>query len=62
MIAHPVVEWALMITLNGWIVEVDRFNQPDACWERQQIYARATSQAGSPVMSWCEKRSLPVKG
>lgn len=52
-----ITEWVLVIALNGWMVDVDAFRSRDICVDRQQTYIRATSQAGSGAMAWCEKRT-----
>jgi hypothetical protein len=54
-----ITEWVFMMFMNGWIVEVDTFSTHHSCLDKVQIYNKATKQADSPLMVWCESR--PIK-
>lgn len=49
-----IAEWILMLSMNGWIVPVDRFVTAQACREHQQTFERALRQAQSTALVWCE--------
>jgi hypothetical protein len=56
-------EWALILFMNGWPLEVDRFSQRKNCFDKLETYNRALAQANSDARVWCAQRlvkELPV--
>lgn len=51
-------EWALILFMNGWPVDVDTFSQKKNCFDKLETYNRALAQAKSEAKVWCEQRPL----
>jgi len=50
------MEFILILFMNGWPVEVDRFKTNKECQEKLQLFNRAAAQSGSTFKVWCEQR------
>jgi len=50
-----IIEWILMLAMNGWTTPVDRFTTAQDCREHQQTFERALRQAQSTALVWCEQ-------
>ena len=49
-------EFVLILFMNGWPVEVDRFKNEFECIDRAQQFNRASLQSENQFKVWCEKR------
>lgn len=49
------IQYVMILFMNGWPVEVDRFNTLKECQEKVAQFNRASLQSGSQYKVWCEK-------
>lgn len=50
------MEWIFVMFLNGFMVDVDRFNTRQECENKVAIYNRAGRQASGQFLVWCDRR------
>lgn len=50
------IEYILVLFMNGWPVEVDRFAKEEECVDKMKTFERALKQAKSEARVWCETR------
>lgn len=50
------MEFIMILFMNGWPVEVDRFKNLKECQEKVTLYNKAAKQSGSQFLVWCEER------
>jgi len=47
----------MVLFMNGWPVDVDRFATRQACEDKVRVYNQAARQSNSAYLVWCEYRS-----
>jgi hypothetical protein len=52
------MEYLMILFLNNWPIEVERFKTLAECQEKVKTYNKAAIQSGSSYKVWCEKRQL----
>lgn len=55
------MQYVMILFMNGWPVEVDRFKTLSECQEKVSIFNKAATQSGSQFKVWCERiKNVPT--
>lgn len=55
------MQYVMILFMNGWPVEVDRFKTLTECQEKVSIFNKAATQSGSQFKVWCERiKNVPT--
>lgn len=55
------MQYIMILFMNGWPVEVDRFRTLSECQEKVALFNRAAIQSESLFKVWCERiKNVPT--